>query len=124
MATADDDNSSFKVERLTAENYFSWKFNMKMFLIGKKLWEMVTAAESLPGTASQEEQKRFKMRDNPAPASVCLSVFTSVQIYVGTVQSAKEAWEILQKHFEEKSLSRKIFYWRKLFSARMAKEPT
>ena len=59
MATADD-NSGFKVEMLTAENYFSWKFNMKMFLIGKDLLEIVTRAETLPGTASQEEQKDLK----------------------------------------------------------------
>ena len=33
----------------------------------------------------------------------------------------KEAWENLQKHFKEKSLSRKIFYRRKLYSALMVK---
>ena len=58
MATADD-NSGFKVEKLTAENYFLWKYNMKMFLFGIDLWEIVTRAETLPGTASQEKQKRF-----------------------------------------------------------------
>ena len=63
MATADD-NSGFRVEKLTAENYFSWKFNMKVFLIGKDLWEIVTGAETLPGTASQEEQRRFKKRES------------------------------------------------------------
>ena len=72
-------------------------------------------------SASQEEQKRFKKRKNLALVSICLSVCTSLQIYVRTVQSAKEAWENLQKHFEEKSLSCKIFYRRKLYSARMAK---
>ena len=119
MSSADD-NSGFKVEKLTAEN-FSWKFNMKMFLIGKDLWENVTGAETLPGTSSQEEQKRFKKRENLAVASVCLSVSTSLQIYVRTTESAKEAWQNLQKHFKEKSLSRKIFYQIKLYSARMAK---
>ena len=94
---------------------------MKMFLIVKDLWEIVTGAETLPGTASQEEQKRFKKRENLALVSVCLSVCTSLQIYVRAAQSAKEAWENLQKRFEEKSLSRKIFYQRKLYSARMAK---
>ena len=61
MANADD-NSGFQVEKLTAENYFSWTFNMKMFLIAKDLWEIVTGAETLQRTASQEEQKRFKKR--------------------------------------------------------------
>ena len=91
-----------------------------MFLFGEDLWEIVTGAETLPGTASQEEQKRFKERENLALASVCLSVCTSLQIFVRTAQSAKEAWENLQKHFEEKLLSCEIFYRRTLYSARMA----
>ena len=77
MATADD-NSGFQVEKLTAENYFSWRFNMKMFLIGKDLCEIVTGTETLPERASQEEQKRFKKRENLALASVCLSACTSL----------------------------------------------
>ena len=92
-----------------------------MFLIGKDLCEIITGAETLPGPASQEEQKRFKKSENLALASVCLSVCTSLQIYVRTAQSAKEAWENLQKNSEEKPLSCKIFYWRKLYSARVAK---
>ena len=34
--------SSFKVEKLATENYDVWKFNMKMYLIGNDLWEIVT----------------------------------------------------------------------------------
>ena len=52
---------------------------------------------------------------------MCLSVSTGLQIYVRSAESGKEAWETLQKHFEDKSLSRKIFYRRKLYSARMGK---
>ena len=41
-----DNNSGFKVDKLTADNYHHWKFNMRMFLIGKttdntNLWEIV-----------------------------------------------------------------------------------
>ena len=46
---------------------------------------------------------------------------TNLQIYVRSAQNAKEAWNNLEKHFEEKSLSRKIFYRRKLYAARMEK---
>ena len=38
-----------------------------------------------------------------------------------SAKSAKEAWDNLQKQFEVKSLSKKIFYRRKLYSARMQK---
>ena len=116
MTTADD-NGGFKVQKLSAENYFSWTFNMKMFLIGKDLWEIVTGTETLPGTASQEEQKRFKKRENLVLASVCLSVCTSLQIYGRTAHSVKEAWKNFQKHFLRKVifpqdflLEKSIFY--------------
>ena len=30
-------DSTFKVEKVTAENYHAWKFKMKMYLLGKDL---------------------------------------------------------------------------------------
>ena len=104
MAT---DDVGFKVEKLTGDNYHHWKFQMKMCLIGKDLWEIVTGAETLPADASAEEQRKFRKRENLALATVCLSVATNLQIYVRSAESAKEAWENLEKHFEEKSLSRR-----------------
>ena len=52
MAT---DDVGFKVEKLTGDNYHHWKFQMKMCLIGKDVWEIVTGAETLPADASAEE---------------------------------------------------------------------
>ena len=115
---AKDDNS-LKVEKLNGENYHSWKFQMKMYLIGKDLWDITTGTETLGDDATAEEQRKFKKRENLALASVCLSVATSLQIYVRSASNAKEAWENLESHFQKKSLSRKIFYRRKLYSARM-----
>ena len=119
MATAED--MGFKVEKLSGENYHSWKFQMKMYLIGKDLWEIVSGTETLSAEATAAEQSKFRKRENMALASVCLSIATNLQIYVRSAVTAKEAWENLEKHFEEKSLSRKIFYRRKLYSARMQK---
>ena len=94
---------------------------MKMFLIGKDLWDIVTGAETMDTNSSAAEQNKFRKRENMALASVCLSVATNLQIYVRSASKAKEAWDNLEKHFEQKSLSRKIFYRRKLYSARMEK---
>ena len=116
MASADD---SFKIEKFTAENYHSWKFGIKMSLIGKDFWEIIQGTESLAEDASAEEQRKFKKRENLALASVCLSVTTPLQIYVRSAKSAKKACDNLQKQYEAKSLSKKIFYRRKLYSARM-----
>ena len=104
---AKDDNS-LKVEKLNGENYHSWKFQMKMYLIGKDLWDITTGTETLGDDATAEEQRKFKKRENLALASVCLSVATSLQIYVRSAGNTKEAWENLESHFQKKSLSRKI----------------
>ena len=111
----------FKIEKLTGENYHNWKFQMKMCVIGKDLWEIVTGTEVLAEGASAQEQRSFRKRENQALACVCFSVATSLQIYVRSAKSSKEAWDNLGSHFEEKSLSKKIFYRRKLYSARMEK---
>ena len=123
MATAEDTCVTvvLKVEKLTGDNYYSWKFQMKMFLITKDLWEIVTGAESLKGSATAEEQRKLKTRENLALATICLSVSTNLQIYVRNAAKAK-AWDNLSKHSEQKTISRKIFHRRKLYSARMENE--
>ena len=112
---------NFKVEKLTSETYHSWKFNMKMYLIGKDLWEIVCGNETLEDNTSPADQRKFQKRENLALASICLSISTSLQIYVRSAKTAQEAWENLEKHFQRKTLSKKIFYRRKLYSARMEK---
>lgn len=59
MATED---ATFKIEKLTAENYHSWKFNMKMYLIGKDLWEIVTGDETIEDDMQEAEKRRIKKR--------------------------------------------------------------
>ena len=106
--------------KLNGDNYHSWKFNAKMFLMGKDLWGYVDGTEKLKLDASENEKKQFHKLDNQALSFICLSVETNVQIYVRNSKSAKEAWDSLSAHFEEKTLSKKIFYRRQLYSARMS----
>eukprot|EP00794_Sanderia_malayensis_P002050 gene2050-biopygen1853 len=118
---ASEETTGLKVEKLDGENYHNWKFQMKLHLMAKNLWEIVTGDETLSEDATAAEKIRFKRRENLALATVCLSVVTGLQIYVRSAATAKEAWESLQQHFEKKSLSQKIFYRRKLYAAQMDK---
>ena len=120
MATSIEDGG-FKVEKLTGKNYYAGKFQMKMALIGKDLWEIVTGDEILNEDAPEVERKKFQRKCNMALATICLSVAANIQIYVHSAANAKKAWENLEKHFEKKSLSQKIYYRRKLYSARLEK---
>ena len=73
MATED---LTFKIENVAADNYHSWKFNMKMYLIGKDLWEIVTGAEVTDNDLSDREKQKFKKRENQALAAICLGILT------------------------------------------------
>ena len=104
-----------KVDKLTFENYPHWKFNMKMFLMGKDLWEIVNGTEVLAAEDDAESRRKFKRRENLAMSYICLSVSTPLQIYVRGTKSANEAWNSLMDHFEEKTLSKIVHYRRKLY---------
>ena len=54
------EDASFKVEKLTADNYHNWKFNMKMYLVGKDLWDIVQGEETLGENAEEEERRKFR----------------------------------------------------------------
>ena len=97
---------------------------MRMYLIGRDLWEIVEGTETLPEDANAEQSRKFKRRENIALSNICLSVSNSLQIYVRGAKSAKEAWDALSGHFEEKSLSKVIHYRRKLYALRMHKGTT
>ena len=107
------------MKKLTRENYHAWKFNAKMVLIGKDLWDLVTGDEVLPEEATEANRKAFRKKDNRALSTICLAVSEDLQIYVRNAQSSKEAWDSLANTFEEKTLSKIIMNRRKLYSLRM-----
>ena len=112
-------SEDFRFEKLTAENYHSWKFNMKMMLIGMDCWEIVEGTEVLPADSTPKQQQDFRKRVNKSLSRICLGVSQNLQIYVRNAKTGKEAWDSLMNHFEEKTLSRKIQFRRKLYSARL-----
>ena len=66
------EESSFRVEKLNTENYHSWKFNMRMYLIGKDLWEIVDGSEVLAEDEADEKKKQeFKKRQNLSLSVIC-----------------------------------------------------
>ena len=117
MASAREEG--FRIEKLTADNYHSWKFSMKMYLIGKDHWEIVSGTEKLEAEADADTKTKFKKRENSALAAICLGISTSLHVYVRSVSTPKGAWDELAKHFEDSTLSNKIHYRRKLYAARM-----
>ena len=117
--SSNEDSNVFRAAKLTADNYHNWKFSIKMMLIGRDLWEIVEGSEVLPEEATNKQAQEFRKRVNKALSLICLSVSDNLQIYVRNAKTGKEAWDSLQNHFEEKTLSRKVSLHQKLYSARM-----
>ena len=92
-----------------------------MYLRCNDLWEIVTIAEVMNNDLPDAEKRKFKKREKQALASIYLGILTNLQISVRSSETAQDAWENLEKHFQLKTLSKKIFYRRKLYSARMEK---
>ena len=124
MADANiESNMSFKVEIVpfNGKNYHSWKFQMKMVLMSKGLWGIVTGTDTEPTGegVTNEERRKWRNRQDIAYATISLAVESKQQTYVRHTDNAKDAWNELAVRFEKKSLSARIHYRRKLYSLRM-----
>ena len=92
----------FKFEKLTAENYHTWQFSMKMYLIGKELWDIVTSAKTLSDEATADQKKQFKKCENDSLTTISLSISTSLEIYVGSATTGKKLGITLRNIFSKR----------------------
>ena len=58
MASKQKEEASY-VDKLTADNYQSWKFRVQMVLKGKELWEITSGDETLDENATEEMRQKF-----------------------------------------------------------------
>ncbi|UYV72721.1 hypothetical protein LAZ67_10000404 [Cordylochernes scorpioides] len=97
---------ALNVEKLTGSNYRSWKFNMKMLLIERGLWECVINEETIDADEDQRKYEKTKIKQERALATIALSISTEQQIHVIDCKTASEAWTTLEQIFEPKSRAR------------------
>lgn len=89
-----------RIDKLNGANYRSWKFNMRMTLIQRELWQHVTGDATLSVNHTPEEEERFKNKENKALATIALGVEPEHQIHIQDCEKASDAWEALQRIFE------------------------
>ncbi|UYV71336.1 hypothetical protein LAZ67_8002677 [Cordylochernes scorpioides] len=87
------------VEKLNGQNYRSWKYNIKILLIEKGLWDVMFKDED-----TQDAQ--LKAQKDKALAVIALSINTEHQIHIIDFSSPQDAWKNLEQVFEPKSRSR------------------
>ena len=121
MAGANIESNKVEIVPFNGNNYHSWKFQMKMVLMSKRLSGIVTGTDTEPkGDGVTNEEKRiWKTHQDIAYATILLVVEPKQQTYVRHTDSAKDAWNELAVRFEKKSFYARIDYRRKLYSMRM-----
>ncbi|UYV83888.1 hypothetical protein LAZ67_X000522, partial [Cordylochernes scorpioides] len=87
------------VEKLNGQNYRSWKYNIKMLLIEKGLWDVMFKNEDT-------QDAKLKAQKDRALAVIALSINTEHQIHIIDCSSPQDAWKNLEQVFEPKSRSR------------------
>ncbi|UYV81752.1 hypothetical protein LAZ67_20002198 [Cordylochernes scorpioides] len=87
------------VEKLNGQNYRSWKYNIKMLLIEKGLWDVMFKDEDT-------QDAKLKAQKDRALAVIALSINTEHKIHIIDCSSPQDAWKNLEQVFEPKSRSR------------------
>lgn len=112
-----------RIDKLNGGNYRSWKFNMKMALIQRELWQHVTGEASRP-EEGEAEIERFNRKEEKALAAIALSVEPEQQGHIIDSKTAADAWEALKKVFEPKSRPRILQLKKQMVSIQLEPEET
>ena len=93
-------------KQLNGTNYAEWKFLMKNFLIDAGLWFCIEP---------NKENVIDPELDQRTLAKINLSIKPSASSETRNAKTAKEAWEALQKTYEDKGVVRRIGLYASLF---------
>jgi len=105
------------IEKLTEENYESWKIQMRSVLVCNDLWDYVN------GNAQRtaENTAMWRVKDQKALALIILSVSRGQLNHIKKTETSKVAWNELKRVHESKEPVRKATLYKQLY--RMRKDP-
>ena len=90
-----------KIEPLDGNNYQSWKYNTKLLLMERGLWDFAQKTETPPGeTEAPAVRNAYKLKSDKAYSPIALSVSKSLQAHIMSNTDPVETWKTLQKQFE------------------------
>lgn len=96
------------------ENYDTWKISAKSYLVIKKAWPCVEKGLASDATSAQRDA------DQAAWSEIILLIDETVYSYIAETKTAKEAWDALQKAFEDSGLYRKVSLLKQLVQLKLS----
>ena len=114
MSSVTNVEEIYKIELLQGStNYRTWKFSMRMVLLARDLWEVVSGEEVKPET--EREGQAWDKKARKALAMIALAMTGEEKENIIEYTSPKEAWESLEKLYEGKGQNRKFMLLHELF---------
>ena len=114
MAAANEDRWS--IDKLTPDNYATWKFQMKHLLLAKGLYRYVDGTEAAPeAEAAADVKARYTDNSQKAFSTLALSVSSGLVYLISDCDKPDDAWTRLRAHFERDTIANKLFLKKRYF---------
>lgn len=104
----------FSVEKLNDKNYSTWKYEMKLVLIDRDLFEYVSNKKP-----EKDVPANWDKNDKKAMAAIGLSVEKTQQQHIRKCATAYDAWNALKEFHQRNSLSVKLRLLRNLWNVKL-----
>ena len=100
----------FDIHRFDGKDFFLWKFQMRVFLLGQELWDVVSGSELMPGIADPAAPtaaevtalKDWKKKDNKAMMYLTQGISKGQLSKVINCESSRAIWDRLCATHEQK----------------------
>jgi len=107
------------IEKLNRNNYGTWVEDIKVLLMEKNAYRIVSGQEPKPA-AEAKEAKDFQLRSDRAYTIIYLNIEREYRILItGSNEDPKKAWDTLEKHFRPESRARAMGLTDEFFSCRI-----
>ena len=110
-------DDKWSIDKLTEQNWFTWKFQVSTVLKAKRLWAFVDDSTSGPvENESAEQRTRRVEQTDQAMAILVMSISQSLLHLVTECKTSWEIWLMLKDRFERKWLKSKMLLMREFLT--------
>ena len=110
----------WQIEKLTKDNWITWKFQVKYCLMAKGLWEIVDGNETLADDANEQQRQDFAKRQKKAAAMIVTAVNSELYYLLTSCNDdPHQMWEAMRAHFERDTTVNKVYLKKQLVMLRM-----
>lgn len=105
--------TKYTITKLNGENYFLWKFKLKLLLIEKGVWSVIDEVRPDPITTE------WIRNDQKAQTTIGLNIDDLQIHHIRDCNSAKEIWDTLKEVYEKDTPSNRIYILRQIMSQKV-----